>query len=269
MPDRIQDYVDRPRRYHNIDGMGEIECGVMALWSVLLVNVLQAIPKESFWGSAYAAPLLWVPFIAALELGGRAVIEYSLEELASLRSVRQLIVAVSDGARPLLAVSLRGNAPEAAVVRGGARRQDSVRNALKAVDPRADVVLIHDAARPFFGRALARSVIRAAARSGACVCAVPVKATIKEVAGGGKRLSVRRTLDRKELWEVQTPQAFSAKLISRAYRGAGKTVTDDASLVERMGHRVAVVPGAYSNIKITTPDDLVIAEALLRQAAKR
>jgi 2-C-methyl-D-erythritol 4-phosphate cytidylyltransferase len=97
---------------------------------------------------------------------------------------------------------------------------------------------------------------------------VPAKATIKSVKTRGKRLAVARTLDRKSLWEAQTPQAFATGLLREAYRRSGsRTVTDDASLVERLDHAVTVVEGSYSNIKITTPEDLAMAEALLKRAS--
>lgn len=200
------------------------------------------------------------PFVT---LGGAAVVEHCLRTFASLKCVGQIIIAVSPGSKRLLQpVVRRLKAANIRVVTGGKRRQDSVRNALAGLDPRAELVLVHDGARPFVSGKTVAALIRAAVQAGAAIAAVPVKATIKEVKGS----RVRRTLRRSDLWEAQTPQVFRKDLLLAAYRSCGRdTVTDDASLVERLGREVAVVAGEYANIKLTTPDDLVIAEALLKR----
>lgn len=207
------------------------------------------------------------PFV---KLAGRPVIEHCLKTFGSLRDVRQVICAVSpEGIGRLQRIVNRLRLPGWRIVPGGARRQDSVRNALRALDPRADIVLIHDGVRPLVARATVAAVIREAARSGAAIAAVPAKATIKKVAVKAGRARVKGTLRREELWEVQTPQGFRRKLIIDAYAGGRGSVTDDASLVERMGRPVAIVAGEYTNIKITTPEDLVIAEALIKGPARK
>lgn len=150
------------------------------------------------------------------------------------------------------------------VVAGGAERGDSVRNALEAVPAAADVVLVHDAARPLVSREVIDRAIRTAAAGQACVAAIPVSDTIKEVEAGGV---VVGTPDRARLWQAQTPQAFPRALIVHAYARAareGVRATDDAALVELYGAGVVIVEGAPENIKVTTPADLVVAEALLR-----
>jgi len=158
------------------------------------------------------------------------------------------------------------------VVIGGRRRQDSVYNGIKAVGERAKLVLIHDGARPFVGKEAITAAVREAADSGAAVVGVPVKATVKKVVRLSRspraRYTVRQTLKRDELWEIQTPQVFAKDLILRAYKRFGSSnVTDDAALVEKLGAEVKVVQGTYFNIKITTPEDLVIARSILRMHA--
>jgi 2-C-methyl-D-erythritol 4-phosphate cytidylyltransferase len=148
-----------------------------------------------------------------------------------------------------------------AVAAGGARRQDSVRiglDTLAAVNPAW--VMIHDGARPFVTEEILAEGLRAAQEHQAAVAAVPVKDTIKQVQNG----RIYATLDRAQLWMVQTPQVFSFPLIQRAHYSplAQEDVTDDATLLERMGHHVAVFPGSYTNIKITTQEDLLFAEIL-------
>lgn len=158
------------------------------------------------------------------------------------------------------------------LVPGGARRQDSVFNALKKVSTSSDLVLIHDSARPFVKAEDISILIARAKRSGAAILGVPVKATIKEVtlpvrpAGqAGSRLVVKRTLDRENLWEIQTPQVFDRDLIIKAYQKFGKIdVTDDAALIEKLGKRVELVLGTCENIKITAPEDLITAKAILK-----
>lgn len=151
------------------------------------------------------------------------------------------------------------------VIAGGVERQDSVYNGLRACCAEADdVVLIHDGVRPFFPPRMLAAVIDTAARVGGCVVGVPVKDTIKEVADG----VVCGTPERGRLWQAQTPQAFRYALIRNAYERAcadGWRGTDDASLVERLGLPVAMLEGSYRNIKITTPEDLVLARAFLAE----
>jgi 2-C-methyl-D-erythritol 4-phosphate cytidylyltransferase len=154
----------------------------------------------------------------------------------------------------------------AAIVPGGARRQDSVRNGLDAlvkVAPATQWVMIHDGARPLVTSIMLASGLEAAQVHRAAIAAVPVKDTIKVVRSG----HVHETLDRSLLWAVQTPQVFSFSLIQQAHHSAvaQADVTDDAALLELLGYPVAVFPGAYNNIKITTQDDVHIVEALLQQ----
>jgi 2-C-methyl-D-erythritol 4-phosphate cytidylyltransferase len=140
------------------------------------------------------------------------------------------------------------------VVKGGGMRQDSVWLALKATPRDADVIIVHDAVRPLITRALIDTVV-SAAESGAAICAMPITETIKRV----RHDVVETTLDRSELWAVQTPQAFRAALLREAHEKArrdGVVGTDDAMLVERLGHPVRVVRGLAENVKITTPEDL-------------
>jgi len=156
------------------------------------------------------------------------------------------------------------------VVLGGRMRQDSVLNGLGIIDNHTDLILIHDAARPFIDKETVTSVIKAAKMYDAAIVGVPVKATIKRVAGRRSPVAgqviVKKTLDRKNLWEIQTPQVFKKDLILKAYNQfGGVEVTDDASLVEKLGARVRIVRGSYSNIKITTPEDLIFAEAIARK----
>jgi len=141
------------------------------------------------------------------------------------------------------------------VVQGGGMRQDSVWLALQAVPATADIVIVHDAVRPLITRGLIDAVVAAVAESGAAICALPITETVKRV----RQEVVEATLDRSELWAVQTPQAFRAALLREAHEKArrdGVIGTDDAMLVERLGHRVRVVRGLAENVKITTPEDL-------------
>ena len=145
-------------------------------------------------------------------------------------------------------------------IAGGAARSESVRNALAAV-PDADIVVVHDAARPFASAELFRACI-AAVESGAdaAIAATPVTDTIKQAEADGR---VVRTLDRSHLWSIQTPQAFRADVLRRALEGDVTGATDDASLVEALGGDVRIVEAPASNFKITWPEDLARAESLL------
>ena len=198
-------------------------------------------------------------------LNSKPVIVYSLETFDRLPFIRDIIVAVNAANRAQIVKTIRrfGIRKVRRVVIGGGRRQDSLGKGLANIDPRTDVVLIHDAARPFTDKKSIAAAVKTAFTCGAAVVGVPVKATIKAV---HRKNFVKKTLDRKQLWEIQTPQVFKKELIVKAFEKFGGTdVTDDAMLVEKLGARVCVVPGSYKNIKITTPEDLVIAEAICKR----
>jgi len=149
------------------------------------------------------------------------------------------------------------------VVAGGETRQQSVHNGLKETDPDVEIVVVHDAVRPFVTEDLIERSIEAARKGGGAIVAVPMKDTTKQA---GPDRQIQRTLDRNDLWLAQTPQAFRRALLLEAYEKAAiehLQATDDAALVERLGHKVGIVPGTWDNIKITAPEDLVIAEAIL------
>ncbi len=148
------------------------------------------------------------------------------------------------------------------IVVGGSERQHSVKNGLNAVSQNSDIVIIHDGVRPFLTEKNITDVVASAKKSGAAILAVPVKDTVKEASGE----YISRTIPRENLWLAQTPQAFRYNVIKKAFENAdnlGLTGTDDASLVEATGKEVSIVLGSYNNIKITTPEDLLFAEALV------
>jgi 2-C-methyl-D-erythritol 4-phosphate cytidylyltransferase / 2-C-methyl-D-erythritol 2,4-cyclodiphosphate synthase len=150
------------------------------------------------------------------------------------------------------------------VVAGGAQRQDSVRNALAAVNEECDIVIVHDGVRPFVSEQMIDEVVAAAKKHQAAAVGVRAKDTIKETEANGL---VVKTIPRQNLWLTQTPQAFLPDILRRAYDAAyhdNYYGTDDASLAERLGIKVQMVAGTYNNIKITTPEDLITAEAILK-----
>jgi 2-C-methyl-D-erythritol 4-phosphate cytidylyltransferase len=145
---------------------------------------------------------------------------------------------------------------------GGKERQDSVYNGLLQLDESCGIVLIHDGARPFIDKKSILKCIKAASEYGAACLAVPVKDTVKIADGDGH---VKGTPDRSSLWQAQTPQSFKYEIITEAYQKAmadGIMATDDSSLVEMIGVKAKIVPGSYYNIKITTQEDLVLAQAI-------
>lgn len=147
----------------------------------------------------------------------------------------------------------------------GPRRQDSVFNGLVKISDQADLVCIHDSARPLLFRRDLEKVILEASKHGAAFLGVPIKPTIKQIDNEG---FVAKTLDRSSLWEVQTPQIIAPSLLKKGFQQAEQMdclVTDDVSLVELLGHPVKIVQGSYQNVKITTSEDLTIAETFLSQ----
>ena len=196
---------------------------------------------------------------AFLPVAGQPMLVYSLQTLSTIPGVTALILVVAgDECRHAEAVlQTRGHWPlPIRIVVGGAERQDSVAAGLAVVDAGADLVLVHDAARPFVTPECASACVAAAATAGAVIAAVPATDTVKVADAEGWIVA---TPDRSRLWLAQTPQVFRSALLKEAYRRAaeeGRVATDDAALVEELGHRVRVVPGNPENRKITTPDDL-------------
>jgi len=151
------------------------------------------------------------------------------------------------------------------IIAGGPKRQDSVWEGLKTLNDDCELVMIHDGVRPFVSQEILKKSVHETANSGATVVAVPVKDTIKIVS---KKAEVLETIDRSRIWAVQTPQTFARDILKRAYEKTfedGFYGTDDASLVERLGVKVKIIPGSYDNMKITTPGDLTLGEAILER----
>jgi 2-C-methyl-D-erythritol 4-phosphate cytidylyltransferase len=200
---------------------------------------------------------------AFVMLGGRPMLEWSVEALRSVAAVGRIVVALPPDAL--------AQAPDGTVaVAGGAVRSASAREALRAADG-DDPVIVHDAARPLAPARLFERALAQLERSGAdaVIAAARVSDTIKEVAASDGR-TVTRTLERAKLWAVQTPQVFRRAALERALLDADEetlaAATDDAWLVERAGGRVEVVESSPANLKITTPTDLTLAELLLAEA---
>jgi len=204
-----------------------------------------------------------------LELGDRTILQRSFDTLDAHSRIDEIVVALPvdlAGAPPPL---LASSAKPVRVVIGGARRQDSVAGAFSQISERAEIVVVHDAARPFASAALFSSVIDAADASGAAIAAVAASDTVKEADEHDGLLHIIRTLPRERIYLAQTPQAFQRQILADAIAAGGGAshATDEATLAEQIGHRVRLVEGERWNMKITTEDDLAAARALL--GAKR
>jgi len=200
-------------------------------------------------------------------LDGAPILLHTLARLRAARGCRAIVLAVHPDdlafCRDCWGAALAERFGVRAIVPGGAVRQESVLAALEATDPDTPLALIHDAVRPLVRLDLVEAVAARAAERGAAIAAVPSVATIKEVDGSGRIVA---TPPRERLWMAQTPQGFDRGLILSAHRAAvehGLTGTDDALLVEQFGREVVVVEDSPDNIKITTPEDLAVAEAIL------
>lgn len=192
-----------------------------------------------------------------LALGGGPILAATAAHFMRHPGISAIVVAAPADHLERARRALRGLRGRAAVtvVAGGRTRQESVWLALQAAGDDAELVVVHDAVRPFITRPLIDAVVGVADEAGAAICALPVTETIKRVRGD----EVEATVDRAGLWTVQTPQAFRAELLREAHEKArrdGVVGTDDAALVERLGHPVKVVRGLEGNLKITTPADL-------------
>lgn len=207
-----------------------------------------------------------------LSLGGHPLIIHSLRLLQSSTVVDDIILAVPQSEMDYCLthiVAAHHFTKVKKVVPGGAERQDSVRHALEAVPDEVDVVLVHDAVRPFLTERMVEDVVAAARAKGAAIVALPMKDTVKQV---GADHRIERTLDRRGLWLAQTPQAFRRDWLLAAHRKAhaeGIHATDDAYLVEWFGHPVSVIEGSGDNIKVTRPEDMIMGEAILAARPKR
>jgi 2-C-methyl-D-erythritol 4-phosphate cytidylyltransferase len=207
-------------------------------------------------------------------IGDKPILIYSLLNLSRHPGIKDIIVVTNSLNQKKIIAEIKKYRIDKirAVVLGGLRRQDSVAKGLAAIDNHTDFVLIHDAARPFINAKIISSVIKAAKEYGAAISGVRVRHTIKQAKkinnNTGSVAFVEKTLDRKNLWEIQTPQVFKKSLIIEAYRKFGRlNVTDDASLVEKLKKRVSIVFGSYLNIKITAPEDIIVASEVLKNGA--
>lgn len=202
------------------------------------------------------------------ELAGVPVLLRALRPFTSHPAVACTVVALPEAdasAPPEWLASLVGE--RLRVVAGGKERGDSVRAAMAALPTQCATVLVHDGARPLVSRETIDAVIAAAATGVGAVAAVPLGDTLKEVEEGASPLVVERTVPRQRLWRAQTPQGFPRLLLERALQAAAADAvqgTDDAELVERIGGRVEIVPDQPSNLKLTTPADFALADALVR-----
>ena len=194
-----------------------------------------------------------------LTLLGRPIIHWTIHFLEKCSAVHSIVLVVPPGARQ------KFNSKKIhAVVPGGRERTDSARNAMRALPPGAEWVGIHDAARPFVTAGDVARGFQAAKDTGSAILAVPAKDTVKVSRAGS--LKIEKTLPRERCWLAQTPQVFRRDIAEKIHASArSKRFTDDASIAESLGYSVRLVPGSYENMKITTPEDLILAEKILRK----
>jgi len=207
------------------------------------------------------------PFI---KLRGREIILYSLIALEKSDLISEIVIPASKKSISKIErlIKREGLKKVRKVISGSSTRAGSVREGLLSISADIDFVFVHDCARPFLTASMIRVCLNAAKRYGASLCAVRVKPTIKEADAKG---FIKKTLKRHLLWEAQTPQVFKRELLVDAYkrsRGKYNHFTDDTALLEVMGRRIKIVEGSYNNIKITTPEDMFTAEAILEAGSR-
>jgi 2-C-methyl-D-erythritol 4-phosphate cytidylyltransferase len=208
------------------------------------------------------------------EINGAPILIHTLRVFARNQQVTHIVVALRKGEMERFRQQLEkeGLAAKVELVEGGEHRQHSVANALAKLKAAADdIVLVHDAVRPFVDDEIIGNVIRDVQKHGAAIAGLPAVDTIKQVERASEGAIITSTIPRERVVQAQTPQGFRFELIKRAFDSAtadGFTGTDESSLVERMGQDVWVVMGSARNIKITTPADMELAEFLLAQAKR-
>lgn len=200
-----------------------------------------------------------------LKLGDKTILEHTLSGFTKIKGLRQVIIPASEEYREVAIKIAEAACPHAdvQVVPGGEERQNSIRNALAAVQNDVELIAIHDAVRPFIDKKVILECIEKAHSGGAAIAAVRVKDTIKKA---DEELKITATPERNTLWQAQTPQVFRRNLITEAYRLAesqGFKGTDDASVAENAGSDVYIVEGSPQNFKLTFPFDFKIAEILM------
>lgn len=198
-----------------------------------------------------------------LKLHDRPLILHSLELFLRMPEVTEVIIVSDPVYRPLF---IEQPHPKIHFALPGERRQDSLYQGFHLIDEKADLVCVHDAARPLITEALVRRVLKEGEAHGAATVGMPIKFTVKEV---DPQRMVKNTPDRNFIWEIQTPQVIRPTLLKKGFELAiqkGLTVSDDVSLVELTGHPVKLVEGSYDNIKITTPGDILVAQSLQKNS---
>ncbi len=200
-------------------------------------------------------------------LRNKPVLTYTLEVFQNCKEIDEIILVVGSNELEFCRESIvksYGLTKVTSVIEGGKERYHSVHKGLMEIQQDCHIVIIHDGARPFITEDMIVRSIEVAQETGAVITGVPVKDTIKLV---NNYMEVSNTPDRKNLWAIQTPQTFKYSIIKDAYEKVNfeETITDDASLVERAGYPVKVIMGDYQNIKLTTPDDLLLAEEILKK----
>ena len=198
-----------------------------------------------------------------IDLLGQPLITYSLNAFNNCKKITQIVLVMS-GSNIALGQNLvvKNKFHKVShVCEGGKRRQDSVRLGLEKIASESDWIIVHDAARPCIDNEIIDRALNSATTNIAATAAVPVKDTIKVAEDN---LIVKKTLPRKQLWSVQTPQIFKQEILYQAHRNNNRNVTDDAAMVEMSGNPVRIFLGSYNNVKVTTPEDIPLAEAILK-----
>lgn len=205
-----------------------------------------------------------------LTIAGKPVLWHTLQRFIKTGIFSEIVVVVGRNSFDYTqdAIIRKYKLQQVKLVTGGEERQDSVYQGLLSLQS-CDYVVIHDGVRCLVTTQLIKNTIKAAQHHGAAIAAAPLQDTIKESAAGQ---IVKKTIDRSKLWRIQTPQVFRYEIIMKAYEKAYQTGfygTDDAILVEKMGQKIKLVMGSYDNFKITTPNDLLVAEQILKNIVKR